>query len=131
MIDELIMNIEGKSKAVDSVEKNILNQIIDCLKELKEYKELESDGKLVKLPYKVGDILYYINGPYILDAEVIEFWIDECEVWNILTNVYQNRDTYELQVNPENIGSKVFLTKEEAEEKLKEIKERKLWKNMH
>lgn len=126
MIDELIMNIEGKSKAVDSVEKNILNQIIDCLKELKEYKELESDGKLVKLPYKVGDILYYINGPYILDAEVIEFWIDECEVWNILTNVYQNRDTYELQVNPENIGSKVFLTKEEAEEKLKEIKERKL-----
>lgn len=126
MIDELIMNIEGKSKAVDSVEKNILNQIIDCLKELKEYKELESDGKLVKLSYKVGDILYYINGPYILDAEVIEFWIDECEVWNILTNVYQNRDTYELQVNPENIGSKVFLTKEEAEEKLKEIKERKL-----
>lgn len=126
MIDELIMNIEGKSKAVDSVEKNILNQIIDCLKELKEYKELESDGKLVKLPCKVGDILYYINGPYILDAEVIEFWIDECEVWNILTNVYQNRDTYELQVNPENIGSKVFLTKEEAEEKLKEIKERKL-----
>lgn len=126
MIDELIMNIEGKSKAVDSVEKNILNQIIDCLKELKEYKELESDGKLVKLPYKVGDILYYINGPYILDAEVIEFWIDECEVWNILTNVYQNRDTYELQVNPENIGSKVFLTKEEAEEKLKEIKKRKL-----
>ena len=57
MIDELIMNIEGKSKAVDSVEKNILNQIIDCLKELKEYKELESDGKLVKLPCKVGDIL--------------------------------------------------------------------------
>ena len=122
MIDELIMNIEGKSKAVDSVEKNILNQIIDCLKELKEYKELESDGKLVKLPYKVGDILYYINGPYILDAEVIEFWIDECEVWNILTNVYQNRDTYELQVNPENIGSKVLLTKEEAEEKLKQLK---------
>lgn len=121
MIDELIMNIEGKSKAVDSVEKNILNQIIDCLKELKEYKELESDGKLVKLPCKVGDILYYINGPYILDAEVIEFWIDECGVWNILTNVYQNRDTYELQVNPENIGSKVFLTKEEAEEKLEKM----------
>lgn len=121
MIDELIMNIEGKSKAVDSVEKNILNQIIDCLKELKEYKELESDGKLVKLPCKVGDILYYINGPYILDAEVIEFWIDECGVWNILTNVYQNRDTYELQVNLENIGSKVFLTKEEAEEKLEKM----------
>jgi len=121
MIDELIMNIEEKSKAVDSVEKNILNQIIDCLKELKEYKNLESDGKLVKLPCKVGDILYYINGPYILDAEVIEFWIDECGVWNILTNVYQNRDTYELQVNPENIGSKVFLTKEEAEEKLEKM----------
>ena len=119
MIDELIMNIEGKSKAVDSSEKDILNQIIDCLKELKEYKELESDGKLVKLPCKVGQILYYINGPYILDAEVIEFWIDECGVWNILTNVYQNTDTYELQVNPENLGSTVFLTREDAEEKLK------------
>lgn len=119
MIDELIMNIEEKSKAVDSSKKDILNQIIDCLKELKEYKELESDGKLVKLPCKVGQILYYINGPYILDAEVIEFWIDECGVWNILTNVYQNTDTYELQVNPENLGSTVFLTREEAEEKLK------------
>ena len=121
MIDDLIINIEGKSKAVDSVEKNILNQIMDCLKELKEYKNLESDGKLVKFPCKVGDILYYINGPYILDAEVIEFWIDECGVWNILTNVYQNQDTYQLQVNPENIGSKVFLTKEEAEEKLEKM----------
>ena len=122
MIDELIMNIEGKSKAVDSSEKDILNQITDCLKELKTYKELEADGKLVKLPCKVGQILYYVNGPYILNAEVIEFWIDECGVWNILTNVYQNTDTYELQVNPENLGSTVFLTKEEAEEKLKKKK---------
>ena len=57
--------------------------------------------------------------PRVSHAEVIEFWIDESGVWDILTNVYQNTDTYELQVNPNNLGSTVFFTREEAEEKLK------------
>lgn len=115
MIEKLIEDIQN----AETINQEMKNQILDQLQEFKTYKELEADGKLVKLPCKVGQILYYINGPYILDAEVIEFWIDECGVWNILTNVYQNTDTYELQVNPENLGSTVFLTREEAEEKLK------------
>ena len=115
MIEKLIEDI----KNAKIINQEMKNQILDQLQEFKTYKELEADGKLVKLPCKVGQILYYVNGPYILNAEVIEFWIDECGVWNILTNVYQNTDTYELQVNPENLGSTVFLTKEEAEEKLK------------
>lgn len=118
MVEKLIEDI----KNAKTINQEMKNQILDQLQELKTYKELEADGKLVKLPCKVGQILYYVNGPYILNAEVIEFWIDECGVWNILTNVYQNTDTYELQVNPENLGSTVFLTKEEAEEKLKEKK---------
>lgn len=117
MIKKLIENIQNEK----TINQEMKNQILNQLQEFKIYKELEADGKLIKLPCKVGQILYYINGPYILNAEVIEFWIDESGVWNILTNVYQNTDTYELQVNPENLGLTVFFTRKEAEEKLKKI----------
>lgn len=117
MIKKLIKDIQNEK----TINQEMKNQILNQLQEFKIYKELEADGKLIKLPCKVGQILYYINGPYILNAEVIEFWIDESGVWNILTNVYQNTDTYELQVNPDNLGLTVFFTREEAEEKLKKI----------
>ena len=36
-------------------------QLAEWLEQLKEYKQLEEQGRLVKLPYKVGDTLYLVN----------------------------------------------------------------------
>lgn len=77
--------------------------ISDVLKKLADYEDLEEQGRLVKLPCKVGDDVYYILG---IPNET-PCTIDKC--------------TFKLS-NINKIGKTLFLTREEAEEKLKELK---------
>lgn len=68
-----------------------------------EYKQLEKQGRLTKLPCKVGDDVYYILGIPNKTPCVI----DKC--------------TFELS-DINKIGKTLFLTREEAEAKLKELR---------
>ena len=70
---------------------------------LKDYEDLEEQGILVKLPCKVGTDIYYILGipnetPCTIDSCVFE-----------LSDIQK-------------IGKSLFLTREEAEAKLKELR---------
>lgn len=91
---------------------------------LKHYEDLEEQGRLIELPCKVGDTVYLIYNS-INDSKwrlAIGFY----SVTDILLNV--NREplvrisntygTFKLS----EFGKKVFLTKEEAEAKLEELK---------
>lgn len=96
--------------------------------QLKEYQQLEEQGRLVKLPCKVGDIVYRINiGAKIpiIPLRVIEYRL------KIVGNCFREKiccsDDFlckQLSViyYKEDIGDKVFLTKQEAEAKLKELR---------
>jgi hypothetical protein len=75
-------------------------QLID---KLAEYENLEEQGRLIKLPCKVGDDVYYILG---IPNET-PCAIDKC--------------TFELS-DINRIGKTLFLTKSEAEAKLKELR---------
>lgn len=77
-------------------------QVAEYLKKLKEYQQLEEQGRLVKLPCKVGDDIYYILGI----PNEMPCTIDKC--------VFELSD-----INK--IGKTLFLTKSEAEAKLKEL----------
>lgn len=70
---------------------------------LKKYEDLEEQGRLVILPCKVGDDVYYILG---IPNET-PCAIDKC--------------TFELS-DINKIGKTLFLTREEAEAKLKELR---------
>lgn len=72
-------------------------------KELKKYKDLEEQGLLVRLPCKVGTEVYYILGI----PNKTPCAIDKC--------VFKLSDI-------DKIGKTVFLTREEAEKKLEEMK---------
>ena len=70
---------------------------------LKDYEDLEEQGILVKLPCKVGTDIYYILGipnetPCTIDSCVFE-----------LSDIQK-------------IGKSLFLTREEAEAKLEELR---------
>ena len=78
-------------------------KIATILKKLADYEDLEEQGRLVKLPCKVGDDVYYILG---IPNET-PCAIDKC--------------TFELS-DINKIGKTVFLTKSEAEAKLKELR---------
>lgn len=78
-------------------------QLAEWLEKSKEYQQLEEQGRLIKLPCKVGTDIYYILG---IPNET-PCTIDKC--------------TFELS-DINKIGKTLFLTREEAEVKLKELR---------
>ena len=85
---------------------------------LAEYEDLEEQGKLLKLPCVVGDILYY---PYI--NEDGERKIEELEVADVSAKLYQKQDG--VWDSLEEIGKEVFLTRPDAERALAEMEGKK------
>lgn len=79
---------------------------------LAEYENLEEQGRLIKLPCKVGDTVYGITGATIRGYD-----------WKYLT--YEKAYVFKTIFTLEKlnfIGERFFLTQEEAKEKLKELK---------
>ena len=87
------------------------------------YKNAEEQCLLLRLPCKVGDTVYYINGKFILEYEVTGFSVDRTGVWLIYGEHHadENDKTYGFNFDVDKIGKTVFLTREEAEQKLKEM----------
>lgn len=97
---------------------------------LGKYEDLEEQGRLIKFPCKVGDMLYYpdkefnIIIPVRLTEIVIKFnGLDttscqyDCCSFDECGDFYED---YEFDAN--DFGKSVFLTKSEAEAKLKELR---------
>lgn len=84
------------------------NKLNVAMKKLAYYENLEQKGLILELPCKVGDTVYLIYE----DAEDVYlpstryYYIEECK---FIVEMYND------------IGKFVFLTKEEAEAKLKEM----------
>ena len=82
-------------------------QVAGYLKKLKEYEDADEQGLLLRLPCKVGTDVYYILGipnetPCTIDSCVFE-----------LSDIHK-------------IGKSLFLTREEAEAKLKTMEDIRL-----
>ena len=95
------------------------------LQELKEYRDLEEQGLLLKLPCKIGDTVYQLINSHIYEYKVIGICFD----------IFQNKWMYEVayQIGLEwfktmcdfdafGKSKTVFLTKEEAEKALEEMR---------
>lgn len=91
---------------------------------LGKYEDLEEQKRLFRLPCNVGDKIYWINGKFIMESEVINFCIDEDGLSfahvRYLADKEHNR-YYGHNIDIENIGKTAFFTREAAEQKLKEI----------
>ena len=84
---------------------------------LGEYEDLEEQGRLIKLPCKVGDTLYrLVPNLYreYVEIKIAQFVISKNGIYFIT-----NRGVH---WNVNRIGKTVFLTREEAEAKLKELR---------
>lgn len=107
---------------------------IDCdidtaITKLAEYEDLEEQGKLLNLPCKPHDKLYWISDQDE-DAEFSYEPIEEIEVCNIDYNGYSlqlwfaDKGAKEFPVlEASSIGKELFYTREEAESALKELGE--------
>lgn len=100
-------------------------------KELKKYKDLEEQGLLVRLPCKVGDMLWYNILGYTESYEIKAFSYGYCdgyieageEIRDEIIFYCENHTGSIIGSFPvSGIGKTVFLTREEAEKKLEEMK---------
>lgn len=97
------------------------------LEALGNYEDLEAHGNLVKLPCNVGDSVYLLKGDRIMEIDVYEIhiWLSK----RIIFKTIKPFDTpngclaYTCEFSSDDIGETVFLTREEAEAKLKELEE--------
>lgn len=99
----------------------------NVLQKLADYEDLEEQGRLVKLPCKVGDIVYVVTP----GCKTVK----ECKVITVnYSNTATSGNVFYIETLPttgsravigfynKEIGKTVFLTKSEAEAKLKELR---------
>jgi len=118
----------------------------DCRKKLAYYEDLEESGRLKILPCDIGDTLYLLDHectegmkynceidgimegylcrtcgtyPCTLHPSVQEVVVDSIKIIKDNTMVVELTDLRDVMI--ENFGKSVFLTREEAENKLKEM----------
>lgn len=94
------------------------------IEELREYRRLKASGRMIILPegFNDGDTVWFVG----LDGRISSHMIIE---WVVLTGrlfgklaVAENESDYDhIFFSPEDIGSQVFKTKEEAEACLIEV----------
>ena len=95
-------------------EKN--RQLADWLEELQRYKDLEEQGRLLVLPYKVGNTVYEIIEETVPNRY---FYIEEYKVQDVSVKAVKYADEWE-PYGCENL----YFTREEAEAALERRRER-------
>lgn len=116
-----IQNLAGDYKCWDerlSHEEALV--LCDMLDKLAEYKGLEEQGKLLKLPCKAGQKVYLLQKDIkrIIDGEITSITISEFASGMRIFVVDDNRYT---DASFDKIGEIVFFTQEAAEAALKEL----------
>lgn len=129
-------------------------ELVGLLEQLKEYQQLEQQVRLIKLPCKVGDIVYVDAAilpvdnmecyedidrelPIYFQARVVSFRFAKRNWMKIAVREKWLHEWIDDETGPDSnyieceknftillsgIGKTVFLTKSEAEEKLKELR---------
>lgn len=100
-----------------------------CCNKLAEYEDLEEQGLLVRLPCKVGDMVWDNDFGYPESYEIKAFSYGYCDSYvepdieDQIIFYYENYiDSITGAFPMSEIGKTVFLTREEAEKKLKKMK---------
>lgn len=93
----------------------------NVLGRLAEYEDLEEQGLLLRLPLKIGDTVYSVTRDFISEYKIcsIEKYNEGLFFnWKCEKGMYINIRGF----TNHQIGKDVFLTQEEAEAKLKELR---------
>lgn len=87
-----------------------------------ELMKADKDGRLVVLPCKVGDTVYFVNAKQILEFAVVGYAVDETGIsWVHSEHVDKIGNTNERTFSPDRFGKNTFFTREEAEKALQKM----------
>ena len=123
-------NVDGTGVAKEEITDGLLKPFADkILTKLAVYEDLEEQGLLVRLPCKVGDMVWDNDFGYPESYEIKAFSYGYCDSYvepdieDEIIFYYENYTGSITGAFPmSEIGKTVFLTREEAENKLEELK---------
>ena len=96
------------------------------LMRLRELAVADQEGRVVVLPCKVGDTVYFVNAKQILEFAVVGYAVDETGIsWVYSEHVDKTGHTNERTFSPDRFGKNTFFTREEAEKALAEMEGKK------
>ena len=114
-------------KQLNDAFKNSQKKLEKAFDDLLAYKDLEEQGLLIKLPCKVGDIVYFVTQELDVVKGSCKKVIDEFIITEIRGNKYNplwfmasSERCIHRDFHPTQIGKTVFLTREEAEKALED-----------
>lgn len=94
-------------------ERSEIKKILKVAEKLKNYEDAEEQGLLLRLPCKPGDTIYYVADGKITEKHVIGF---------LYTNqLYIVTEEFNFNCPAALIGHVLFITRDEAKAKLKEM----------
>ena len=93
---------------------------------LRELAEADKDGRVVVLPCKVGDTIYFARARPILQYKVTGFEMGEASISQVRSKHIDKETglTFNFTFRPGSIGKTVFLSREEAVKALQEMEGR-------
>ena len=92
---------------------------------LRELGAADKEERVVVLPCKVGDTVYFVNAKQILEFAVVGYAVDETGIsWVYSEHVDKTGHTNERKFSPDRFGKNTFLTREEAERALQEMEDK-------
>lgn len=91
-----------------------------ALEKLAAYEDSEEQGRLVRLPCKIGDIVYFLHGNVVERSEVIQYSVSKNRTEFLLKKMEtQLYSAYYVSI--EEMGKTVFTTRAEAEAALQTL----------
>lgn len=126
-----IRNVDGSASSIRDIadDKGFPNKFgSDVLTKLADYEDLEEQGRLLKLPCKVGDTVYYISEGFVepctIEVIFLADYTDKNGNCSYMAEIHYDREDcpyVSTEIYFTDIGKTVFLAKSEAEAKLKEL----------
>ena len=113
--DGMMERLTYRTTKGEAIGNSSVADIGDILEKLAEYEDLEEQGLLLRLPCKVGTTVY--NTTWWDDVQE-KVKVDGKTFYRTLHKHKVSKSTFSL-VDIYNFGKTVFLTKAEAEQKLK------------
>lgn len=101
-------------------------QLAKWFEKFKEYQQLEEQGRLVILPCNRGDKIYFIKSAFSMahfpiEARITSICGIDCDS-DVMYSSITEYNKIDRRFKSSDIGKTVFLTKSEAEAKLKELR---------
>lgn len=98
----------------------------NVLQKLADYEDLEEQGRLIKLPCNRGDKIYFIKSAFSMahfpiEARITSICGVDCDN-DVMYSSITEYNKIDRRFKSSDIGKTVFLTKSEAEAKLKELR---------